>query len=279
MNFNVSLPSFRGPLDLLLYLVRKTEVEVSEVPLARIADQFLEHLERMAEVDVNAVGDFLEIASTLIEFKSRHILPRTDVHEGEEPLVEDPREDLVERLLEYKQYRDAATILEERSLQWQQHLARQARGAPPRRVGAADQPIEGAELWDLVSAMGRFTRREVQASDENIVYDDTPIHVYMAEIHRRLAERGQASFSEMFQIGMHKSALIGVFLAILELVRHHCVRTEQHGEHGEIMILPAEHFDPSRSFEYAAEEPLDENPEAPQQATSDGPGEFSPDAP
>ena len=117
-----------------------------------------------------------------------------------------------------------------------------ANDVPPRRIDPAGQPIQEVELWDLVSAFGRIVRDNRVLQPSNIVYDETPIHVHMERIHEQLTSCGQASFSEMFAPGMHKSAMIGVFLAILELVRHHSIRTEQRDLHGEIFILPGEHF-------------------------------------
>ncbi len=239
MSFRVDLDVFRGPLDLLLYLVRKHEVEVTEIPVAVITDQFFEYLEILVDLNVNDAADFIEMASTLMELKSRMVLPRGG-EEVEE--LEDPRAELVERLLLYKEYRDAASILEERSRQWQQRLPRLADDLPPRRIEPALQPIQEIELWDLVSAFGRVVREHQVVQPESIVYDDTPLQYHMERIHQLLSAEGKASFSQLFQVGMHKSTMIGVFLAILELVRHHSVRTEQEHLHGEIWILPGEAF-------------------------------------
>src|SRR5688572_9647103 len=118
MDFRVELDSFRGPLDLLLYLVRKHEMEITDIPISVIAEQYLAHLDVLTALDVNAVGDFLDLASSLIEIKSRLVLPRGG---EEEEVWEDPRHELVERLLEYKKYKDAASMIEERSRDWQQH--------------------------------------------------------------------------------------------------------------------------------------------------------------
>src|SRR3954466_16183685 len=155
MDFRVQLEVFRGPLDLLLFLVRKHELDVRDLPIALITDQYLQHLELLAQLDVNEVGDFLELASTLIEIKSQLVLPRG----GEEAeLWDDPRDQLVERLLEYKKYKDAACMLDERSRDWQQHHPRLADGVPRGAPAPAGQPIREVELWDLVSAMGRILR-------------------------------------------------------------------------------------------------------------------------
>ena len=235
MDFNVDLSIFRGPLDLLLYLVRKQEVEIVDIPISLITDQYLEYLGVLQELDIGAVGDFLALASMLIEIKSQQVLPRADEVEEE---LDDPRQELVRRLLEYKQYRDAASILDERGRAWQMHYPRVSSDLPPRRRNLAEEPIQEVELWDLVSAFGRIIRENVAIKPSSIVYDDTPIHVHMARILERLQDRGRLALSEVFDAGLHKSVLIGAFLAVLELVRHHRVRAEQHDLFGEIWILP-----------------------------------------
>ena len=240
MNFSVDLEVFRGPLDLLLYLVRKHEVEIVDIPIAPITDQFLSHLAVLEELDVDAVGDFLDLASTLIEIKARLVLPSADEVVEE---LDDPRHELVERLLEYKRYKDAASMLEERGRQWQHRYSRLADDLPARRVEVADQPIRELELWDLVSAFGRIMRDTAATKPSSIVYDETPIHVFMEQIHAHIAREGRIAFSALLKAGMHKSTLIGQFLAILELIRHDHVRSEQNKLFGEIWVLPGGNFD------------------------------------
>jgi segregation and condensation protein A len=237
MSFQVELSEFRGPLDLLLFLVRKHEVEITEIPVAPITEQFLQYLEVLQQLNVDDVGDFVEMASTLIEIKSRSVLPRSE--EVEEPL-EDPRQDLVRRLLEYKQFKDAASMLEERGRQWQQHFPRLTNDFAERNRDPAEEPIHEVEMWDLVSAFGRILRERAAASPSNIVYDDTPIEVYMQRIHAQLLERGKIAISELFQPHTHRSTLVGLFLATLELVRHHGVRLEQSELFEEIWIHPGD---------------------------------------
>jgi len=242
MDFRVQLDVFRGPLDLLLFLVRKHELDICDLPIALITDQYIAHLDVLQQLDVNEVGDFLEVASTLIEIKSQLVLPRG----GEEAESwDDPRDQLVERLLEYKKYKDAACMLDERSRDWQQHYSRLASDLAVGPIDPAGQPIREIELWDLVSAMGRILRDSQAATPATIVYDETPIQVYMRRIHGKLVRQRRVAFSELFQPGMHKSAIVGVFLAVLELARHHGVRTEQNDLHGEIWIVPSEEFDPA----------------------------------
>lgn len=237
MNFRVDLDIFRGPMDLLLFLVRKHEVEITEIPIAPIAAQFLQYLEVLKELDVDGVGDFLDMASTLIEIKSRNLLPHGE--EVDEPL-EDPRQDLVRRLLEYKQFKDAASMLEERGRQWQQRYRRLGSDLPPRPRDPAEEPIHEVELWDLVSAFGRILREQAAAGPSNIVYDDTPIEVYMQRIHANLVKQKRLAMSELFRPHSNKSTLVGLFLATMELTRHHGVLLEQSELFDEIWILPGE---------------------------------------
>lgn len=240
MNFSVDLDVFRGPLDLLLYLVRKHEVEIVDLPIAPITDQFLSHLAVLEELDVDAVGDFLDLASTLIEIKARLVLPRADEVVEE---LDDPRHELVQRLLEYKRYKDASSMLEERGREWQHRYSRMADDLPARRIEMADQPIRELELWDLVSAFGRIMRDTAATKPSSIVYDDTPIHVFMEQIHAKIAREGRIAFSTLLKADVHKSTLIGHFLAILELIRHNHVRSDQNELFGEIWVLPGVNFD------------------------------------
>ncbi|MDP1560507.1 MAG: segregation/condensation protein A [Pirellulaceae bacterium] len=241
-DFRVQLDIFRGPLDLLLHLVRKHELEISTLQLGRMAEQFQNYMEVLQEIDINAVGDFLEVAGLLVEMKSQALLPRPEAVEDEEGAWTDPREQLVDRLLEYKQFKDAATLLSERELRWQQRYARLANDLPPREIAPQDQPIQEIALWDLVSAVGRILKQHRLPQEQDVIYDDTPIHVYVGQIHDTLRESGQVMFSEMFRPGMHKSSIVGVFLAVLELIRHHAVVASQEDVHGDIRLMRGETF-------------------------------------
>jgi segregation and condensation protein A len=212
-------------------------MEITEIPIAPITEQFLAHLAVLEQIDVNAVGDFLDMASMLMEIKSRMVLPRGG---EEEETLDDPRQELVQRLLEYKRFKDAASILEERSREWQRHFPRLGSDLPPRERNLAEEEIQEVELWDLVSAFGRIMRDRQASKPASIVYDETPIHVYMEKILQRLHAEQRVAFTTLFQPGMHKSAMVGVFLATLELVRHHDVRFEQNDLFGEIWLSPGE---------------------------------------
>lgn len=255
MSFRVDLDVFQGPLDLLVYLVRKHEVDPTEVAVGPIAEQYLELVETLGQIDVDAAAEFLELAGLLLEIKSRQVLP----HAGEEAdAIEEDRQDLIRQLLEYKRFRDAAGLLDERARAWQERFPRRPGGDRAAEIDPREQPIHEVELWDLVSALGRVMRSQSRGPATSIVYDDTPIEVYMARIQQRLAAEGRLSMSGLFAPGMHKSSLVSIFLALLELIRHHDVRCEQEGLFGEIWIRPAE----PRADAAAVDAPVPAGPEA-----------------
>ena len=235
MRFRVQLDMFSGPMDLLWYLVRKHELDILDIPIALVTEQYLEMLTVLEQVDVNAVGDFLEMATRLMEIKSKLMLPRQEEEDEEE--IEDPRQDMVQRLLDYKRYKDAASMLEYRRRAWQQRFARRANDLPPRTVDAAEQPIQEVEMWDLVSAFARVMRENQAVEPAAIRYDDTPIDVYIERIRQRLASQPRLAFSSLFEKDMIKSQMVGIFLAVLELIRHHQVQVEQAELFGELWIV------------------------------------------
>ncbi|WP_460166012.1 segregation and condensation protein A [Thermostilla marina] len=233
-DFRVDLDVFRGPLDLLLYLVRKHEVEITEIPVSAITEQFLEFLDAVEVLDVNEAAEYLAVAGRLIEIKSHEILPRQEVYDEE---GEQLREELVQRLLEYKKYRDAASVLDERSRQWQLQYRRMSDDIGKRERNPAEEPVQEVQLWDLVSAFARILRDNVAVKPSSIVYDETPIHVFMERIFTRLQRERKLPFVRLFRPGMHKSTLVGMFLACLELVRYKYVRLEQNELFGEIWLF------------------------------------------
>lgn len=235
MKFRVQLDMFSGPLDLLWYLVRKHELDILDIPIALVTEQYLELITVIEHIDVNAVGDFLEVATRLMEIKSKLMLPRQEEETAEEE-IEDPRQDMVQRLLEYKKFKDAASMLEDRSREWQQRFVRRVNDLPPRDLDPSEQPIQEVEMWDLVSAFARLMRESEASQPSAIRYDDTPIDVYMEQIRARLALEPKLSFNSLFKPGMIKSQMVGMFLAVLELIRHWDVAVEQAELFGDIMI-------------------------------------------
>jgi segregation and condensation protein A len=223
MEYQVDLDTFRGPLDLLLYLVKRNEVDVFDIPIALIAEQYLHYLKVLQVIDVERAGDFLVMASTLMEIKSKSLLPRTAIADPDE---EDPRAGLVKQLLEYKQFKDMAALLEERAEQQSLRLPRLLSDRPPA-VDAALQPVSQVELWDLVSAFSRLMRDTLTTDAGEVVVDDTPVHVCMAELLERLQSQPRARFQELFTEPRTRGRLVGLFLALLELIKARRIHVEQ----------------------------------------------------
>lgn len=257
-DYRVQLDLFSGPLDLLLYLVRRNEVDVIELPIARITHQFLQFLEVLEFLDLDLVGDFIVMASTLVEIKSRQILPRADEEVTEEiPIVDDPSSELIQQLLEYKRYKEAALSMEARAAEWQQRYPRLSDDRPDSGKDHAEDPIKEVELWDLVSALSRVIQKRVVEETSSIRYDDTPISTYIERIGARVRETGSVAFSDFFEGTNMRSKIIGIFLAILELLRHHGFRADQISEYGEIVVLPPKP-DEATSVESAPTQPATE---------------------
>lgn len=237
--YRVELETFSGPLDLLLYLVRRAEVDVADLPVAAIAAQFLPYLDVLKFLDLDVIGDFIVVASTLVEIKSRQVLPHADEEIAEDPVAEDDaRSELITRLLEYKRYKEAAGALEERAAEWQQRFPRLSDDRPQAGRDHAADPIREVELWDLVSALSRVLQKKIVEETSSIRYDETPIAVYSERIAGKVREIGRVPFSEFFEHTNQRSKIIGIFLAILELLRHHGFRAEQSEAYGEIFVLP-----------------------------------------
>ena len=240
MAFRIELPAYRGPLDLLLYLVRRHEVSITEMSLASLVNQYLEYIDILKDFDLGDVGEFLDLASTLVELKSQAVLPKIVEDNGEEEIA-DPQTELVERLLQYKEIRDAAAVLDEMGAKWQQRYERMSDDLPARRVDPGDQPLVDLEIWDLVSAFGRIMREAGGPPQTEVIYDDTPIHVYMQQIHHRLHDSDRLPLMDFVEGGIHKSSLIGWFLATLELTRHHGAAVEQ-DVHGDIFVVRTDDY-------------------------------------
>jgi segregation and condensation protein A len=242
MNYSVDLDIFRGPLDLLLFLVRKDELDIFDIPIARVTEQYLSYLRVLEAIDIDLVGDFLVMASTLMEIKSRMLLP----HDAEDVDTKaDPRAQLVRQLLEYKKFRDAAERLHELAEEQGRRYSRVPLERFESDAGPAQEPIRDVELWDLVSAFGRLMRQTLSLAPRSIVYDETPIELYMEEILSILAQHGEVSFCELLTPPRHRSRTIGRFLAVLELMKARKIQADQNEPFGDIRLSLMEATQPS----------------------------------
>lgn len=231
-NYLVALDTFHGPLDLLLHLVKRHEVDILDIPIAKLADQFLEYMETVRDLDVELAGDFLVMAATLMELKSRSLLPVEADDDSEDE--DDPRRELVRQLLEYRKFKDAAAALEEKA---EQASTRFVRVAPEETAKPGVPPVRPVELWDLVAAFARLMRETQSLRPTAVIVDDTPQHVYEASILERVRAERRVAFRALFTPPYYKARLIGLFLAVLELIKLRQVWLEQPEPFGEIWVL------------------------------------------
>jgi segregation and condensation protein A len=221
-DYLVNIDTFRGPLDLLLYLVKRDEVDIRDIPIARVCQQFKEYLDALQWIDVEQAGEFLVMMGTLLEIKTRMLLPRPEESSSEPQ--DDPRMELVKQLVQYKKFKDAATLLEARAEEQSQRLPRQP---TPRTSNAAPPPMKPVELWDLVSAFGRLMRETLALQPQTISDDHVPLHVHVEAILRRLQVEKRLPLSALFTPPYTRGRLVGLFLAILELTKTRRVVPEQ----------------------------------------------------
>lgn len=245
-DYSVRLDAFEGPLDLLLHLIRRAEVDISAISIAQITDQYLKHLESLNEIDVEPAGEFLVTAATLVELKSRLLAPPT---EGEEdaaaPILDagsgDPAADLVRALLEYKRFRERAERLARRREEWRNRWEVRPLAVPsPPRNDSSEPPLdlEDLTLYDLVQAYARIAETVAfdRLGEHAIVDDDTPIELHAADVMERLkASAGPVSMHALFA-GRSRAEVIGVFLALLELVRQRLITVAQNDLDREVTV-------------------------------------------
>jgi segregation and condensation protein A len=234
-DYQVVLDTFRGPLDLLLYLVKRDEVDVLDIPIARVAGQFKRYLELLTLVDVERAGDFIVMAATLMEIKSKMLLPRPEESAVEQE--DDPRRELVRQLLQYKRFKEAAARLDAMAEQQSHRLPRIA-GAAATRTGP--QALEAVELWDLVSAFGRLMQETLAQQPQTVVVDHTPLHLHMDGVLEQLRRTSPLSLAALFTPPHTRSRLVGLFLAILELAKGRQIVPAQGERCGEIVVALGE---------------------------------------
>jgi segregation and condensation protein A len=235
----VKLPVFEGPLDLLLYLIRKNEVDIYDIPIALITEQYLEHLTMLEGLDFETAGDFVVMAATLMEIKSRYLLPRPEPIDEEEEAAGDPRAELVARLLDYKRYKDAAGDLEQR--------AQEQRFVVPRPAAVSNgygngntgfvlaNDVSAVHLW---AAFQQVLTRARENPVGEIVRPRFTVAMKITEISARLRRNPDGlSFFSLFPESTTKLEVIITFLALLELIRMGQIRISQPKAFADIQLF------------------------------------------
>ena len=227
--------NFEGPLDLLLHLIKKNEVNIYDIPIALITGQYLETIQLMQELDLDIAGEFLVMAATLIHIKSKMLLPRPETAAAVEGEEEDPRDVLVRRLLELQKFKEAAGLLHEReqlrAAQWQR---------PDERVapiaGDEYEPELEVDLFSLLSAFQSIVQRAKTRPRMVLPAEQVPVEVRIEQLLERLSEHEACGFEDLFADVQDKSGLIVTFLALLEMIRLKLVRVFQSGSFGPIRV-------------------------------------------
>lgn len=262
-DYRVELDAYNGPLDLLLFLVRRNEIDLHDIPIARLTDQYLEYLKQIQAIDVDLAGEFLVMSATLLEIKSQMLIPQAAEETQEQASAAenptDPRYELVQQLLAYKRYKDAAMELEQLRDEWEarvpchpgrlsakQMVAGQNAKMPKTEEEWENQPepevvevdLEDASITDLCAAFARILSSigDVSKTGHAVVYDDTPIGLHAEDIMDRLTREGPLTLQKVFAGRTRRVEMIGLFLATLELVRLKKVRIIQEQVGGEIRL-------------------------------------------
>ncbi len=233
--YKIDLDTYNGPLDLLLYLISREEVDIYDIPITKITNQYVAYLNELQSIDIGLAGDFLVMASTLMYVKSQTLLPRSEKMDEEE--IEDPRRELVKQLLEYKRYKEASSTMTKLSKERSQRFSRpEERLIDDEKEDDDKLNLEEVDVWKLAEYFSGFMKQTLGDVIQNIVYDDTPVHIYMDKVLSRLNRTYSISLGELLHGSRGRVELIGFFLALLELVRLKEIKLEQSQDFDEIQI-------------------------------------------
>src|SRR6476620_2894026 len=231
--YPVRLEKFEGPLDLLLHLIKQHQVDIYDIPIAAITEQYLGYIDMMQELNLDVAGEFLVMAATLIHIKSRMLLPRIDPTQ-EDP-VEDPREALMRRLLEHQKFKAAAELLHERetlrSAQWTR-----PDGPIAEIAGEPPEPEIEVDLFSLISAFRAVVERSKARPKLYLPSEQIPIEDRIEQLMERLSETEACGFEDLFEDVQTRPGLVVTFLALLEMIRLKLIRVFQSGVVGPIRV-------------------------------------------
>ncbi|HPC96994.1 MAG TPA: segregation/condensation protein A [Sedimentisphaerales bacterium] len=208
--------------------MRKEEVDIYDIPLAKITDQYLRYVEMLKQFDVDLAGDFLVMAATLMEIKSAMLLPKATPEEMTQDEATDPRAELIRQLLEYKRFKDAANLLDAAAEQHQERFSRPI--SLINRLAPDAEPevdMDQVSVWDLLEAFDNVCKAIGNTTYTGHIKDDTPIDLYQIEILHRLQTEGPLTFERIFDARSNRLVMVGLFLAMLELIRDRLIWAEQ----------------------------------------------------
>ena len=232
-DYPIRVLNFEGPLDLLLHLIKSNEVNIYDIPITLITQQYLDYLDLMQDLNLEVAGEFLVMAATLIHIKSRMLLPRPDPTQ-EDP-GEDPREALVRRLLEHQRFKAAAELLHEKEIQ-RSAMWHRPDGRVAEVVGEPPEPEIEVDLFSLMAAFRQVLERARARPRVLLPPEQIPIETRIEQLLSRLSETDACGFEELFADVQSRAGMIVTFLALLEMIRLKMVRVFQQGNFGPIRI-------------------------------------------
>ncbi|MDD4909811.1 MAG: segregation/condensation protein A [Candidatus Omnitrophica bacterium] len=233
MSYKVKLEVFEGPLDLLLYLVKKDHLNICDIPIAEVTEQYLQYIELMRLLDLNIAGEFLVMASTLINIKSKMLLPAEEKQALEEE-EEDPRQELVNRLIEYQRFKEAAGKLKRLEDARREVFTRDANDDPAE---IDDEVYFEASLFDLIAAFRNALKEVPKDIFYEVIKDEFTVEQKIHDILHLLLIESRILLSELFNKARSKIEIVSTFLAILELIRLKEVKVRQKGVFGEVEVI------------------------------------------
>lgn len=233
-DYKIKLESFEGPMDLLLFLIKKNKIDIYDIPIAEITEQYLAYLTRFREFNIEVASEFLVLASTLLLIKSRMMLPRQLATNNDEEEEEDPRRELVERILEYRRFKEVSTKLDELAEKEKYFISREPMAIPVKRRAPGN--LSFADLLEAFQTV-IAVREELTIPDAIVAHEEYNIEAQITKILAVLANaNGRVGFHELFTSGT-RSELIVTFLALLELIKRKAVQAIQVGLYGGIYIV------------------------------------------
>lgn len=231
MSYKIKLDIFEGPLDLLLYLVKKDHLNICDIPIAEVTEQYLQYIELMRLLDLHIAGEFLVMASTLIHIKSKMLLPPEAAPE-ELQEEEDPRQELVRKLLEYQQYKEAAGLLRQKELSRQNLFTR-----PPQAAGESEEVYFEASLFDLISAFSKALKEVPRELFYEVIKDEFTVEKKIHDLLHLFLNEPALLLSNLFDMAKSKLEIVVTFLAILELIRLKEIIIVQKEQFGQVEIM------------------------------------------
>lgn len=234
-DYRVDLDVFNGPMDLLLFLIKKEEVDIYDIPISRITQQYLSYLDIMRNLNLEVAGEFILMAATLIHIKARLLLPRDE----NDPEEEDPREELIMALLEYKKYKEAGDILRDRA------LMEETTFVPPPLLGEVKGKVDlspATTLFDLVSAFKAVMSTRHEEVVHEVIVEEITIEDRIKSVLLALQDREYAPFIELFEQSQKRIVAVVTFIAILELARTRRISIMQAAPFTEIRLYRGEYY-------------------------------------